>query len=108
MKGNQLALWAGVSSFFATLLAVGVIDIFNPNDQARLISGVVVGLITGGAVYSKQRMTDAKQGRVQGGVIKVTETGEKKLFTLELDGDPEELEDKQEVIFRVNVKKGTE
>jgi hypothetical protein len=104
-KGNQLALWAGMSAFFATLLAIGTIDIFNPNDQVRLLSGIVVGLLTGGAVFSRQKLDDAKQGRVQGGVIKVAQIGDKKVFSLELEGNPAELEDKQEVVFRVNVRK---
>lgn len=101
-KKNQLALWAGVSSFFATLLAIGAINILNPEDRVRFASGIVVGLITAGTVYSRQRLDDEKQGRVQGGVIKVTESGDKKLFSLELEGDPEMLEDKQEVLFRVS------
>lgn len=101
---NQLALWAGVSAFFATLLAIGAIDILDPGDQVQFVGGVVVGLITAGTVYSKQRLEDAKKGLVQGGVIKVTESGDKKLFSLELEGDPEMLEDKQEVLFKVDNK----
>src|SRR3954447_18506856 len=102
MKKKQLALWAGVSAFFATLLAIGAINILNPEDRVRFLSGIVVGLITAGTVYSRQRVEDEKKGRVQGGVIKVTESGDKKLFSLELEGDPEALEDKQEVIFKVS------
>lgn len=101
MKKNQLALWAGVSSFFATLLAIGAIDIFDPGDQVQFVGGVVVGLITAGAVYSKQRLEDEKLGRTQGGIIKISELGDKKVFSLELEGDPETLEDKQEVVFKV-------
>lgn len=106
MKKNQLALWAGVSAFFATLLAVGAIDILNPSDQASLLSGVVVGLITAGAVYSKQRMTDAKEGRIHGGVIHIAEIGDKKVFTLELADEPVMFEDKKEIVFQVNVNDG--
>jgi|SRR3954466_1936461 hypothetical protein len=108
MKKNQLALWAGVSAFFATLLAVGAIDILNPSDQASLFSGVVVGLITAGAVYSKQRLVDAKEGRIHGGIIQITEVGDKKLFTLELADEPVMFEDKKEVIFKVSVNQGEE
>jgi small neutral amino acid transporter SnatA (MarC family) len=100
MKSNSLALWAGISAFFATLLGVGVIDIFNPTDQVRLASGVVVGLITAGAVYSKQRLDDAK--KEHDGIINVAETEDIKTFSLELKGDPEDLEHKQEVTFKVN------
>src|SRR4051794_5158311 len=76
MRGNKLALWAGISAFFATLLAIGTIDIFNPTDDVRLLSGIVVGLITAGAVYSKQRLDDEKNARVLGGKIVVNEIGD--------------------------------
>jgi hypothetical protein len=49
-----------------------------PSDQASLLSGVVVGLITAGAVYSKQRLVDAKDERIHGGVLQITEVGDKK------------------------------
>lgn len=99
---NHLALWAGISSFFATLIGLGVIDIFNPTDQIRLFSGIFVGLVTGGAVYSKQRLDDEKKKRVLVGNINIRIEGDKKIYSLELRGDPEELEDKQEVMFKVN------
>jgi hypothetical protein len=35
------------------------------------------------------------------GIILITEDDEKTIFTLELDGDPEELADQDEVIFKV-------
>lgn len=104
-KSNQLALWAGISAFFGTLLAIGAINILNPSDGVRFLSGIVVGLITAGAVYSRQRLDDEKMGRTKGGTIKISEIGDKKVFSLELDGDPEMLEDKQEVLFRVDVNK---
>lgn len=107
-NGNATATWAGVSAFFATLLAVGAIDIFNPSDQIRLLSSIIVGLITAGAIYSKQRLEEAKLGRVHGGVIRVTEVGDKKVYSLELEGDPAQLEDKREVIFNVQVHKAVD
>lgn len=100
-NGNAVALWGGVSSFFATVLALGTIDILNPDDRVQFIGGVVVGLITAGAVYAKQRLDDAKAGRVQGGKIIMTETGDKTVFSLELDGDPEDLQHQKEIIFKV-------
>jgi len=36
------------------------------------------------------------------GTILVTQTEDKKIFSLELAGDPEDLEDEDEVIFRVS------
>jgi hypothetical protein len=57
MKSNSLALWAGISAFFATLLGVGVIDIFNPTDQVRLVSGIVVG-----SDHCRSRLLQAASG----------------------------------------------
>lgn len=105
MKNNQLALWAGVTAFFATLLAIGTINILDPSDRVRFVGGVFVGLITAGTVYSRQRLDDEKQGRINGGVIRVSETGDKKMFSLELEDDPEIFEAKKEVVFRVKVDK---
>jgi hypothetical protein len=36
------------------------------------------------------------------GIILVTEDEEKKIFSLELNQDPDDLEDRDEVIFRVS------
>jgi hypothetical protein len=36
------------------------------------------------------------------GIILVTQTEEKKIFSLELSGDPDDLEDQDEVIFKVS------
>lgn len=63
MNGHQVALWAGVSAFFGSLLAIGVIDIFNPDALIKLATSVVVAAITAGSVYSKQRLDDAKRQR---------------------------------------------
>jgi hypothetical protein len=31
MNGHEIALWSGVAAFFASLLAVGIFDIINPD-----------------------------------------------------------------------------
>jgi hypothetical protein len=36
------------------------------------------------------------------GIILVTEDEERKMFSLELNGDPDDLEDRDEVIFKVS------
>jgi hypothetical protein len=46
---------------------------------------------------------DVKHGRIHGGVIKITEIGDKQVFSLELEGDPVMFEENKEVVFRVNV-----
>lgn len=103
MKGNQVALWAGVAAFFGTLLAVGAIDILNPSAAVQYISALFTAGITSGAVYSKQRLDDAKEGRIRAGTINIAEVGDKRVFTLELDHDPVMFEDKKEVIFGVRL-----
>jgi hypothetical protein len=46
------------------------------------------------------RLDDAK--KEHDGIINVAETEDIKTFSLELKGDPEDLEHKQEVTFKVN------
>jgi len=62
---HQVALWAGIAAFFSTVLAIGAIDILDPGDRVQFLGGIVVGLITAGAVYSKQRLDDARKEREQ-------------------------------------------
>lgn len=102
MNGHQVAWWAGISAFFGTVLAIGAIDILNPDDRLQFLSGIVVGLITGGAVYAKQRLDDAKG--LKAGTLHIQETGDKKIFSLEVEQDIDDIEKAREVTFRV--KKG--
>lgn len=60
MKNHQIALWAGVSAFFGSLLAIGIFDILNPAKLAEYAGAIIVSLITAGAVYAKQRLDEAK------------------------------------------------
>jgi hypothetical protein len=100
-RSHQVALWAGVAAFFASLLAIGIFDILNPDQWQEYLGSLIVAAITAGGVYAKQRLDDAKEDRVHGGTILVSETEDKKTFSLELEGDPEDLEHKKEVIFKV-------
>jgi hypothetical protein len=59
-NNHDTALWAGVSAFFGSLLAIGVFDVLNPDQWLQYLGAIIVALITGGAVYSKQRFDDAK------------------------------------------------
>jgi hypothetical protein len=59
---HQVALWAGVAAFFGSLLAIGIFDVFDITQWAQYFGAILVALITGGAVYSKQRLDDAKKG----------------------------------------------
>lgn len=60
MRRHSVALWAGISAFFGSLLAIGAIDILNPGDRAQFLGALLVALITAGTIYSKQRLDDAK------------------------------------------------
>jgi hypothetical protein len=60
---HEVAFWAGVSAFFASLLAIGVADAVNPNDLLKLAGSLIVAAVTAGSVYSKQRLDDAKKER---------------------------------------------
>lgn len=61
-RDHAVALWAGISAFFGSLLAVGVFDVLNPAKVAEYAGALIVAFITAGAVYAKQRLDDAKDG----------------------------------------------
>lgn len=63
MRNHEIAVWSGVSTFFGSLLGIGILDVFNPSDRIRLIGAVILALITGLSVYSKQRYDEAKKKR---------------------------------------------
>jgi hypothetical protein len=100
-NGNQVALWAGVAAFFGTLLALGIFDVLNPDRWLEYFGAIIVAFITAGGVYAKQRLDDAKQARVHAGTLVVSEFEDKKMYSLEVDGDVENLESKKEVVFKV-------
>jgi len=58
---HAVALWAGVAAFFGSLLAIGVFDILNPEQWLQYLGALIVAFITGGCVYAKQRLEDAKR-----------------------------------------------
>lgn len=60
---HQVALWAGVSAFFGSLLAIGIFDVLNPDQWLEYLGSLLVALITAGGVYAKQRLDDAKHDR---------------------------------------------
>ena len=61
MHGHDVALWAAVASFFGSLLTISAVDILNPDRVVQYLAAIIVGLITGGAVYSKERLAEAKK-----------------------------------------------
>jgi hypothetical protein len=60
---HDVATWAGISSFFGSLVAIGVIDVLNPGDWVKLVAAIPVALITAGGVYAKERLDEAKRER---------------------------------------------
>ena len=60
---NQVAVWAGVAAFFASLLAIGLFDVFDVDQWAEYIGAIIVAAITAGAVYAKERLDAAKKER---------------------------------------------
>jgi hypothetical protein len=60
-NGHEIALWSAVAAFFGSLLAIGIFDVLNPNEWVQYVGALIVAFITGGAVYAKQRMDDAKK-----------------------------------------------
>lgn len=60
-RSHQVALWAGVAAFFASLLAIGIFDILNPDQWQEYLGSLIVSGITAGAVYAKERLEYAKR-----------------------------------------------
>jgi len=69
---------------------------------------VAVDAFLGVLLHLSSNVYTNHQARIQGGVIKIREVGDKQVFSLELDADPMIFEDKKEVVFRVNVHKGAD
>lgn len=63
MSQDNVALWSGIVAFFGSLVAIVTIDIFDPPLITRLAGAIFVALITGGLMYAKQRLIDAKTER---------------------------------------------
>jgi hypothetical protein len=61
MNGHEVALWASVAAFFGSLLAIGIFDVFNPDQMYEYLGAIIVAFITGGSVYSKERLDEAKK-----------------------------------------------
>lgn len=62
---NHLALWAGLSAFFGSLVALEVGKIIaNPNDWYFGLAGALfTSVVAGASIYSKQKWDDAKEAR---------------------------------------------
>lgn len=61
--GHAVALWAGVAAFFASLLAIGIFDLLEPDKWVEYVGAIIVAVITAGSVYARERLADAKRER---------------------------------------------
>jgi hypothetical protein len=61
MRNHQIALWAGISAFFGSLLAIGIFDVFNPDQWVQYVGALITAFITGGSIYAKIRYDEAKK-----------------------------------------------
>jgi hypothetical protein len=69
MRGHEVALWSGVFSFFGSLIAVGIFDVFNPDKWIEYLGAIIVAFITAGSVYAKERLNDAKKNDSKENVV---------------------------------------
>lgn len=60
---HEVAWWASVAAFFGSLLTIGAIDVIDPNNIIKLTGSIIIAVITGGVMYSKQRLDEAKDKR---------------------------------------------
>jgi hypothetical protein len=58
---HEVALWSGVAAFFASLLAIGIFDLLNPDQWQEYLGSLLVAAITAGSVYAKERLNYAKR-----------------------------------------------
>jgi hypothetical protein len=58
---HEVAWWAAVAAFFGSLLTIGVVDILKPDDLIKMATSLIIAVITGGSVYAKQRLDEARQ-----------------------------------------------
>jgi hypothetical protein len=63
MNGHEVALWSGVFAFFGSLIAIGIFDIFNPDQWVEYVGAIIVAFITAGSIYAKERLEDAKTNK---------------------------------------------
>lgn len=71
-RKHEVALWSGIAAFFASLLAVGIFDILNPDQLLEYLGAFLVAFITAGSVYAKERLDEAKKEREEANLPSLT------------------------------------
>lgn len=102
---KKMASMQARKAFVASILAmIGVATLSTSGafTVIEILTIVGTGLATFQATYWTTNDNKAD------GEIVVKEVGEKKVFSLELESDPEELEKKKEIVLKVNKKKPNE
>jgi cyclopropane fatty-acyl-phospholipid synthase-like methyltransferase len=61
VNGHEIALWSAVAAAFGYLVAIGIFDVLDPDQWVEYLGALIAALVTGGAVYAKQRLDDAKK-----------------------------------------------
>ena len=65
MNGHQVALWSAAAAFFGYLLATGLFEVLNVDRIYDYLGAFLVAAITAGAIYSKERLSEAKEQKAQ-------------------------------------------
>lgn len=63
---HEVAWWSSVAAFFSSLLTIGAIDVIDPSNVIKLTGSIIIAVVTGGAMYSKQRLDEARDKRDEG------------------------------------------
>ena len=58
MKDNEVALWSGVFAFFGSLIAIGIFDVFNPDQWVEYIGAIDCCLYYGRISLCKRTIGD--------------------------------------------------
>jgi hypothetical protein len=58
---HQVAVWAAAAAFFGSLLAVWIFVFVDPQEDYAYLEAFLVAFVTGGAVYVKVRLDEAKR-----------------------------------------------
>ena len=94
LKFCALIAFPALGTLYFTLAAIWGLP------AAEQVVGTIVAIDTFLGIILQISSTKYNDN-LSGGTIVVSETEEKKIFSLELDGDPEELEPGDEVKFKV-------
>jgi len=66
MRDHPVAWWSAIFAFFGSLIAVGIFDVLNPEEWLQYLGALLVAFITGGSVYAKERLEEAKKEKEAG------------------------------------------